>query len=467
MDFEPMQVDQPIISPTETNPPPISMPPPLPSRPLTNNKRPSDFLSAVPAKRARITSSIPNTHSALTELRKLLGQDAKWRSPEQRSAIKALLSLEQDVIVALPTGVGKSVIAYLPSLLESAVTVIVIPLLSLLDDWKRRLQQLSIPFEHFEGAKAPTLQGNTNIILVTSDIVRYPHWRKAISEVQARHTIARYVFDECHYYFTDVDFRKHAMANPWELRCAFPVQFVLLSATLPQPARDYLSQQMVLVNPLTISAPTLRPELRYKLLDKDLPIGESIRVIETTIQHCTTVLEWNEDDRYLIFVNYLETGHTISEHLQLDFYHANSNSWPASDAVRQGRMDSWISGNKKGLVCTSALAAGNDYGHVRLTIHVGTPPDMVIFNQQSGRAGRDGMEAWCCILPNGKARGGKNSTGHLVGASQMTCVTTSPAEAWPKTCFRYNSSEVMDGHPIHCLQLPWPNIVCDPCSFSM
>ncbi|TEB37068.1 hypothetical protein FA13DRAFT_1787319 [Coprinellus micaceus] len=132
--------------------------------------------------------------SMLQHLRHLLGQpDATWRSVEQRSAVDALLKLEQDVIVALPTGIGKSVIAVLPSQVENAVTVIIIPLTALMEDWKRRLTALNVQWEHFEGSKNPRLIGHANIVLVSSDVARNIHWRKAFAELSAQRPIARVV----------------------------------------------------------------------------------------------------------------------------------------------------------------------------------------------------------------------------------------------------------------------------------
>ncbi|TEB27627.1 P-loop containing nucleoside triphosphate hydrolase protein, partial [Coprinellus micaceus] len=390
---------------------------------VTSEKTPPHRTSLAPEPHApKQAAAGANCKRALDVLRSLHGRSAQWRSQEQREAVKAVLSLQEDVIVVLPTGIGKSVIAYLPPQMESGVTVIVIPLSALLEDWKRRLEGLGIAYEHFEGAKSATLHGHSNIILVSSDVIRYPHWRKAISQVQGRRPVVRYVFDECHYYVTDVDFRPEAMSRPWQIRQAFPCQFVLLSATLPPPAQAFLSKEMALVTPKVISAPTSRPELCYKLLPRNLSLEDTINNIHAIVDLCSTELEWQAKDRYLIFVNSLDMGITLAARLNLDFYHANSAQHPIPDEKRNSYMSDWAAGAKRGLVCSSALAAGNDYSHVRLTVHVGTPPDMTIFSQQSGRAGRDGEEAWCCILPNGKAMGGKGSTGHLVGAMEMTRV---------------------------------------------
>ena len=52
------------------------------------------------------------------------------------------------------------------------------------------------------------------------------------------------------------------------------------------------------------------------------------------------------------------------------------------------------------MICTSAFSTGNDYGHVRLTIHCKMPYEMSELIQAQGRAGRDGKHAKCIVIPN-------------------------------------------------------------------
>lgn len=156
--------------------------------------------------------------SFLSKLRELYGHDAKWRCTKQRDSVRALANLQEDVILALRTGIGKTAIAVLPSMVENGYTIIVVPLISLMDDWKRRLTEFGIPFQHFKGKETHELNGNANIILVSSDVAKNEHWRQCIGQLNEHRPVLRMIIDEAHYYFTDVGFRSHAMSNAFTLR---------------------------------------------------------------------------------------------------------------------------------------------------------------------------------------------------------------------------------------------------------
>jgi superfamily II DNA helicase RecQ len=118
------------------------------------------------------------------------------------------------------------------------------------------------------------------------------------------------------------------------------------------------------------------------------------RVVKTCMQN----KRWNNESRYLIFVNPWMDGKAVAKDFGLEFYHAHSDTHPITDDKRRGRYQRMLSRKHRGLVCTTALAAGTDYAHVRLTIHIGLPRNTTIFKQQAEQAGRDGKMAWNSII---------------------------------------------------------------------
>jgi len=70
-----------------------------------------------------------------------------------------------------------------------------------------------------------------------------------------------------------------------------------------------------------------------------------------------------------------------------------------TDTQRQDIYNHWISGVHQVMVCTAAFSAGNNYPHVRLVLHAGTPQEMIGCIQEMSRGGRDHQPAKCYLLP--------------------------------------------------------------------
>ncbi|KAJ7897917.1 P-loop containing nucleoside triphosphate hydrolase protein [Mycena olivaceomarginata] len=172
--------------------------------------------------------------------------------------------------------------------------------------------------------------------------------------------------------------------------------------------------------------------------------GVSIRVDTISIDYATRLVRLKEviaaetaseefksssDSRYLVFVNSLTDGVELAKDLGLELYHAHSKENPIEDDERRAVYTRWTEGRKVGMVCTTALAAGNDYAHVRFTAHFNAPYDATTFVQQAGRAGRDGEPARNWILASRLKRPDKAITplaDDLCGKRAMSTLTHPP-----------------------------------------
>ena len=122
---------------------------------------------------------------------------------------------KRDVIVVLRTGIGKSAIALLPPQVENTVTVIVVPLVVLLQDWKRRLDAMGIPYEEFDPSNPEaSLTGGTSIVLVSADKATYPSFKAALARLNAILAVIRVIVDEAHIWFTDRKVAFDIVRNP-------------------------------------------------------------------------------------------------------------------------------------------------------------------------------------------------------------------------------------------------------------
>lgn len=146
-------------------------------------------------------------------LRGWYGPAVEWRCNKQRDAVTSLMALKTDVVLALGCGVRKTAVIVLPSLVKNGYTVVVIPLLSLLADWKQRCSKAGIPYEVWEGFKTDKLVGNCNLILATTDTAQGQQWETALMSLPQ--PVLRVVVEEAHQHATEISFRGQAFSDSY------------------------------------------------------------------------------------------------------------------------------------------------------------------------------------------------------------------------------------------------------------
>jgi len=332
-------------------------------------------------------------------LRHLLkDENATWSCKEQLEGLKAILALRADVLVIMGTGSGKTMLALLPVLLEpDQASVVVLPLKSLMTDYKRRLKNLGINFEHYTGAGHGPITGNCNFILVSADVAIHDHWKQALDHFNRTYfTVVRLFFDEGHYAITSNDYRP-ALRQVFTLR-TLPIQLVIFSGSIPPISEPAIHEAFGLQpETIVIRSPTHRPELQLNLSDYQYGWNKVIKEIRNIIFFHKEVLE--EGDRILVFVPFVSEGQKVADALESEFYVAKID-----DQIKERIYYQWIEGTNITMVCTSAFGAGNDYPSVRLVIHAGTPQEMIGFIQEISRGGRDKNPASCYIIPHSKTQ---------------------------------------------------------------
>jgi superfamily II DNA helicase RecQ len=284
------------------------------------------------------------------------------------------------------------------------------------------------------------------------------------------------VIDEVQYYFTDQEFRKHALDNAFLLR-HFPTQVVLMSGSIPLAAEAYLTKQFVLHDPKTLRTPSARKNIEYVRMEPVKMVSDLVNMFKQVLKEAQEVVDeddaWNSEDRYIIFVTYMEDGFAISKQLGLDFYHASSSKYPITKEQRMAMYESWLKGDKQGIVTSTALGAGNDYAHVRLTAHLGSPYDMVTYIQQSGRGGRDGRHCQAVLIPKAYPPTVKDmdrikQLGDLQGVQAMRHYAyDSVKDHYPQSCLVFQMTKFVDGKGYLCTDFSMgePCSVCDACKY--
>ncbi|KAG6863941.1 hypothetical protein C0991_001805, partial [Blastosporella zonata] len=280
-------------------------------------------------------------------------------------------------------------LALIPVLVEGGnITVVIAPFKSLITNYQCKLGNMKIPFEHYTGAEDSVVTGDHGLILVSGDMARTSQWRQTITKIHQSRPVQRLVYDEGHCAITAEDFCQ-VMRDIEEVRC-LPVQVVVLSATVPPQSEPTLATAFGLASDyLTFRMSTNRPELEYI-------IKPGVKSSEATVDQTVALVKeeiksFSPQDRALVFASFKASeGIPIAEKLGCNFYHGGSD---LGNAARETMYQKWITGKDRVMVCTNAFGAGNDYAHVRLVVHAGTPKHVINYVQEVGRAGRDGKHA--------------------------------------------------------------------------
>ncbi|CAF3482464.1 unnamed protein product [Rotaria sp. Silwood1] len=330
----------------------------------------------------------------------------KFRS-NQQEAINCALERRYHLFVLMPTGGGKSLCYQLPAVLDHGITFVVSPLRSLILDQTQKLLSLGIPCAALTGDRTPAEasaiyaqcyapEPKLKLVYITPEkIGQSDQLNKLFSHLYSKNHLARFVIDEAHC-ISDWghDFRPDYV-KIGTLRDRYPnVPFTLLTATAtPRVQRDML-QQMKLdrhLSKLFIQSFN-RSNLVYKCFAKGKTDGALARIAQLCLSeqfvgmcgivYCFSRAECERSAAYLT-----ENGVTAQA------YHAGLNDQDRID-VQTG----WANDEYQVICATIAFGMGIDKPNVRFVIHLSMPKSIEGYYQESGRAGRDGEQAYCYLF---------------------------------------------------------------------
>lgn len=319
-------------------------------------------------------------------------EEVRWKSAEQQQAMAMIMSWTEQVVAILPTGGGKSILFMLPCTLPDArSTILVLPLVSLRVDLIRRMSELKIDYLVW----LPGEQREARLIIVTVEAACTKDFLRYAQALIANQKLDRVVVDECHLTVTAARYRA-AMIDLGLLR-GLRTQFVYLTATLPPVIQTEFEQQNHLYHPSVVRASSNRPNVFYMVRQATVGNGSLLEqsAAEARDAWFSSELFDKARDKVLVYVRTRAEAVELSDLLECDFYTAESGTLEEKERV----LAKWTKSLERPfLVATTALSEGFDYAHVRLVLNVNEPDSLVGFQQQSGRAGRDGRKAYSFVL---------------------------------------------------------------------
>lgn len=364
---------------------------------LKQNKRGRVEQESRLAKRIALGTYRPrkpwSAEALLGAMKKLYGEkEAGWKSAEQEHALTTIMSWTEQVVIILPTGAGKSLLFMLPCTLPDAgVTILIVPLVSLHGDMLRRIKEMSI--DHLEWN--PGESREAALVLVSAEAASSKDFVKYARRLIAEQKLDRIVVDECHLTVIAADYRT-SMIKLTAIR-SLRTQFIYLTATLPPSIRAEFEERNYLHHPKVIRASSNRPNILYMVRKIDPQKG---CLLSQAAVHAKKA--WMKSgffdharDKIILYVRTCRDADDLAELLDCSSYTAESGT----PVEKKQILDRWTQApDTPYIVATTALAEGFDYPHVRLVMNVDEPDSLLIFAQESGRAGRDGKRAYSVVL---------------------------------------------------------------------
>ncbi|MFM9959696.1 MAG: DNA helicase RecQ [Planctomycetaceae bacterium] len=316
--------------------------------------------------------------------------------PLQEAAMRSVLE-NRDSVVVLPTGGGKSLCYQAPAMCRDGLAVVVSPLISLMKDQVDALLTNGIPAAFVNSTQSPAERGR-----VADDIrggrvkLLYVSPEKLVQERMIEflksQNITAFAIDEAHCVSEwGHDFRpEYRQLNV--LRENFPdVGLHAYTATATERVRDDIAKSLRLRQPEILVGSFDRPNLIYKVEKRKTGLGQVREILdrhkrESGIIYCTTR---NDVDTLNLELS--------GQGLKTRAYHAGM-----SDEDRRHNQEAFIEERCDIIVATVAFGMGIDKSNVRFVIHYGMPKALENYQQESGRSGRDGLEAECCLLYSGR-----------------------------------------------------------------
>ncbi len=316
--------------------------------------------------------------------------------PGQQEIIQATLQ-NQDVLVLIPTGGGKSLCFQLPALLKPGLTIVVSPLIALMQDQVQLLQDNGIAATFLNSSlSAAQIRERTQDVMTGKIKLLYMAPERLLSDeslfsflpqVQAAFGIAAFAIDEAHCVSEwGHDFRPEYRQLS-HLRQQYPdVPVIGLTATATERVRDDIIHQLQLKSPFVHIGSFNRHNLYYEVRPKN---RNSYREIVEQIRQSS--------GSGIIYCLSRKKVEEIASKLQLDGIRALPYHAGLSTDDRSENQTRFIRDDVQVIVATVAFGMGINKPDVRFVIHHDLPRNIEGYYQESGRAGRDGEAAVCTL----------------------------------------------------------------------
>jgi ATP-dependent DNA helicase RecQ len=320
-------------------------------------------------------------------LKDVFGYDA-FRG-QQEEIIEHVLS-GKDALVLMPTGGGKSICYQIPSLVFNGLTLVVSPLISLMQDQVQALEANGIPAAYVNSTQTQLEKDKIRQRAVDGELkLLYAAPETIFSSSESWITELNIVFvaiDEAHCVsMWGHDFRpEYTFLNRLRARFA-PIPFMALTATADKHTRRDIVHHLGLKEAKTFLSSFDRKNLQLTVrgnLPKAKKMGEIVGYIKARKQETGIIYCLSRKETETMAFDLMKQGVNAS------FYHAGMTA-----KEREKVQDDFLFDRTQVICATIAFGMGIDKSNVRYVIHNNLPKNLEGYYQEIGRAGRDGLPA--------------------------------------------------------------------------
>jgi len=312
--------------------------------------------------------------------------------PLQEEAIRAGIE-HRDSVVVMPTGGGKSLCYQVPPALVARTDVVVSPLISLMKDQVDGLRACGYPAAAlYSGMDAAAVReteraiaaGHFRLVFVAPERLLTPYFLRLAERLQVR----AFAIDEAHCIsHWGHDFRPEYRQLA-ALRERFPGASIhAYTATATERVRQDIADQLRLTDPAVLVGIFDRPNLVYRVIPRVDTQRQLRDVLGRHTGQAAIVYCISRKDAESVAAALRQQG------LRAAHYHAGMES-----DDRRRTQDAFAAEQLDVVAATVAFGMGIDRSDVRCVIHAAMPKSIEHYQQETGRAGRDGLEAECVLL---------------------------------------------------------------------
>lgn len=315
--------------------------------------------------------------------------------PLQQEAMQCVLE-DRDSVVVLPTGGGKSLCFQAPAVVRSGVGLVVSPLISLMKDQVDGLNAAGVPAACLNSSMGPDSRrrvfedlevGNLKLLYIAPERLVQP----GMLDTLAASNVSLVAIDEAHCISQwGHDFRPEYRQLKLLKKRLPGIAIHAYTATATAQVREDMIEELELSEPEVLVGSFDRPNLSYKIMLRD---GGTDQM--------ATIMDRHRDESGIIYCISRRDVEKTSEQLNQRGYQTRPYHAGMSDEERRDNQDAFIGERVDTIVATVAFGMGIDKSNVRYVIHAAMPKSLEGYQQETGRAGRDGLEAECCLLYTG------------------------------------------------------------------